>query len=95
MPGRPAVAALSPADHRRQSDSVTTQPAALFAGRDLDIGARVISVGTASALTSASSDVRLDSRGGLIFGLGVPGSPAAAWSGLFLTWMRRRGFLRA
>lgn len=41
------------------------------------------------------TELHLFERGGHGFGLGVPGSPAAAWSGLFLTWMRRRGFLRA
>ncbi|GJE19275.1 alpha/beta hydrolase [Methylobacterium marchantiae] len=50
-----------------------------------------------SALRSAlvPTELHLFERGGHGFGLGVPGSPAAAWSGLFLTWMRRRGFLRA
>lgn len=41
------------------------------------------------------TEMHLFERGGHGFGLGVPGSPAAAWSGLFLTWMRHRGFLRA
>lgn len=41
------------------------------------------------------TELHLFERGGHGFGLGVPGSPAAAWPGLFLTWMRRRGFLRA
>ncbi|KQP51827.1 alpha/beta hydrolase [Methylobacterium sp. Leaf108] len=40
-------------------------------------------------------ELHLFERGGHGYGLGVPGSPAAAWPGLFLTWMRRRGFLRA
>ncbi|MCJ2130696.1 alpha/beta hydrolase [Methylobacterium sp. E-045] len=50
-----------------------------------------------SALRGAlvPTELHLFERGGHGFGLGVPGSPAAAWSGLFLTWMRRRGFLRA
>lgn len=41
------------------------------------------------------TEMHLFERGGHGYGLGVPGSPAAAWPGLFLTWMRRRGFLRA
>lgn len=50
-----------------------------------------------SALRAAliPTEMHLFERGGHGFGLGVPGSPAAAWPGLFLTWMRRRGFLRA
>lgn len=50
-----------------------------------------------SALRNAliPTELHLFERGGHGYGLGVPGSPAAAWPGLFLTWMRRRGFLRA
>jgi acetyl esterase/lipase len=50
-----------------------------------------------SALRAAliPTELHLFERGGHGFGLGVPGSPAAAWPALFLTWMRRRGFLRA
>ncbi|MFH6785784.1 MULTISPECIES: alpha/beta hydrolase [Methylobacterium] len=39
-------------------------------------------------------EMHLFERGGHGFNLGVPGSPAAAWPGLFATWARRRGFIR-
>jgi hypothetical protein len=40
------------------------------------------------------AELHLFERGGHGFGLGVPGSPAAAWPGLFLAWIRLHGFLR-
>ncbi|MGY2051642.1 alpha/beta hydrolase [Methylobacterium sp. JK268] len=40
------------------------------------------------------AEMHLFERGGHGFALGVPGTPAAAWPGLFLTWARRRGFVR-
>ncbi|WP_298962779.1 alpha/beta hydrolase [uncultured Methylobacterium sp.] len=40
------------------------------------------------------TEMHLFEKGGHGFNLGVPGSPAAAWPGLFATWARRRGFLR-
>lgn len=39
-------------------------------------------------------EMHLFERGGHGFGLGMPGAPVAAWSSLFLTWMRGRGLLR-
>ncbi len=39
-------------------------------------------------------EMHLFERGGHGYGLGVPGSPAAAWPNLFLAWMRGRGLLR-
>lgn len=39
------------------------------------------------------SEMHLFERGGHGFGLGTPGTPAAAWPGLFLAWLRVRGFL--
>ena len=41
------------------------------------------------------AEMHLFERGGHGFGLGVPGSPPAAWPGLFAAWGRRRGFIRA
>ncbi|GJE25600.1 alpha/beta hydrolase [Methylobacterium organophilum] len=41
------------------------------------------------------AELHVFERGGHGFGLGVPGSPVAAWPGLFLAWMRGRGLLRA
>ncbi|ACL56293.1 alpha/beta hydrolase [Methylobacterium nodulans] len=40
------------------------------------------------------TEMHLFERGGHGFALGVPGTPAAAWPGLFLAWARRRGFIR-
>ncbi|GJD48895.1 hypothetical protein OPKNFCMD_1621 [Methylobacterium crusticola] len=40
-------------------------------------------------------EMHLFEKGGHGFNLGVPGSPAAAWPGLFATWARRRGLIRA
>ena len=40
-------------------------------------------------------EMHLFERGGHGFGLGVPGSPAAAWPGLIMAWMRGHGLLKA
>ncbi len=40
------------------------------------------------------AELHLFESGGHGFGLGAPGSPAAAWPGLFLAWIRLRGFMR-
>ncbi|SDM72861.1 Acetyl esterase/lipase [Methylobacterium phyllostachyos] len=40
------------------------------------------------------AELHLFERGGHGFGLGLPGTPAAAWSGLFLAWIRLHDFLR-
>ena len=50
-----------------------------------------------SALRAASipAELHVFERGGHGFGLGIAGTPAAAWPTLFLAWMRRRLFLRA
>ena len=40
------------------------------------------------------AELHLFERGGHGFGLGLPGTPAAAWPGLFLAWIRLHGFLR-
>ncbi|MFE1597716.1 alpha/beta hydrolase [Methylobacterium sp. ID0610] len=40
------------------------------------------------------AEMHLFERGGHGFALGVPGTPAAAWPGLFYAWARRRGFVR-
>ncbi len=50
-----------------------------------------------SALRKARvpAELHLFERGGHGFGLGAPGTPAAAWPGLFLAWIRLHGFLRA
>ena len=45
-------------------------------------------------LAQAIDELHLFERGGHGFGLGVPGSPAAAWPGLFLAWIRLHGFIR-
>ncbi|SDA23156.1 Acetyl esterase/lipase [Methylobacterium sp. UNC378MF] len=49
-----------------------------------------------SALRKARvpAELHLFERGGHGFGLGAPGTPAAAWPGLFLAWIRLHGFLR-
>ena len=49
-----------------------------------------------SALRKARvpAELHLFERGGHGFGLGLPGTPAAAWPGLFLAWIRLHGFLR-
>lgn len=39
------------------------------------------------------AELHLFERGGHGFGLGAPGTPAAAWPGLFLAWIRLHGFL--
>ena len=41
------------------------------------------------------AEVHLFERGGHGFNLGVPGSPPAAWPGLFAAWAGRSGFLKA
>jgi len=50
-----------------------------------------------SALRKARvpAELHLFERGGHGFGLGAPGTPVAAWPGLFLAWIRLHGFLRA
>ncbi|MDP4002252.1 alpha/beta hydrolase [Methylobacterium sp. NEAU K] len=50
-----------------------------------------------SALRKARvpAELHLFERGGHGFGLGAPGTPAAAWPGLFLAWIRLHGFLRS
>lgn len=50
-----------------------------------------------SALRAAKipAELHIFERGGHGFGLGVPGTPAAAWPTLFLAWIRGRGLLRA
>ena len=50
-----------------------------------------------SALRKARvpAELHLFERGGHGFGLGKPGTPAAAWPGLFLAWIRLHGFLRS
>ncbi|WP_267420790.1 alpha/beta hydrolase [Methylobacterium sp. GC_Met_2] len=40
------------------------------------------------------AELHLFERGGHGFGLGLPGTPAAAWPGLFLAWIRLHGFIR-
>ncbi|GJD46198.1 hypothetical protein AFCDBAGC_4078 [Methylobacterium cerastii] len=41
------------------------------------------------------AEMHLFERGGHGFGLGPPGTPVAAWPGLFLAWLHVRGFLAA
>jgi acetyl esterase/lipase len=41
------------------------------------------------------AELHLFERGGHGFGLGAPGTPVAAWPGLFLAWIRLHGFLRS
>jgi acetyl esterase/lipase len=50
-----------------------------------------------SALRKARvpAELHLFERGGHGFGLGAPGTPVAAWPGLFLAWIRLHGFLRS
>ena len=40
------------------------------------------------------AELHLFERGGHGFGLGSPGTPVAAWPGLFLAWIRLHGFLQ-
>jgi acetyl esterase/lipase len=49
---------------------------------------------TALRKARVPAELHLFERGGHGFGLGVPGTPAAAWPGLFLAWIRLHGFLR-
>ena len=41
------------------------------------------------------AELHLFEQGGHGFGLGAPGSPAAAWPGLFLAWISLHGFMRS
>jgi acetyl esterase/lipase len=49
---------------------------------------------TALRKARVPAELHLFERGGHGFGLGKPGTPAAAWPGLFLAWIRLHGFLR-
>ncbi|MER2196346.1 alpha/beta hydrolase [Methylobacterium brachiatum] len=48
---------------------------------------------TALRKARVPAELHLFERGGHGFGLGAPGTPAAAWPGLFLAWIRLHGFL--
>ncbi|QGY06065.1 alpha/beta hydrolase [Methylobacterium mesophilicum SR1.6/6] len=49
---------------------------------------------TALRKARVPAELHLFERGGHGFGLGAPGTPVAAWPGLFLAWIRLHGFLR-
>ena len=91
-----------PSEARRRAYSVDTQvtertpPTFLVQASDDPIAVTDHPLIMFAALRAAKvpAELHVFERGGHGFGLGVPGSPAAAWPGLFLAWIRGRGLLR-
>ena len=92
----------NPSDAQRRAYSVDAQvtkrspPVFLAQAADDPVGTVDHPLRMYNALRAAGVPVEMHlfERGGHGFGLGVPGAPAAAWAGLFLTWIRARGFRR-
>lgn len=92
----------NPSDAQRRAYSVDAQvtrrapPVFLAQAADDPVGTVDHPLLMYAALRAAQVPVELHlfERGGHGFGLGVPGSSTAAWSSLFLTWVRARGLLR-
>ncbi|MET0257519.1 MAG: alpha/beta hydrolase [Methylobacterium sp.] len=92
----------NPSDAQRRAYSVDAQvtrrapPTFLAQAADDPVGTVDHPLRMYDALRAAGVPVEMHlfERGGHGFGLGVPGAPAAAWAGLFLTWIRARGFMR-
>lgn len=92
----------NPSDAQRRAYSVDAQvtrrspPTFLAQASDDPVGTVDHPLLMYNALRAAgvAVEMHLFERGGHGFGLGVPGAPTAAWAGLFLSWIRARGFMR-
>lgn len=103
MTSRRVLVGDDPPDARRRAYSVEVQvnartpPVFMVQASDDRIAVTDHPLLMYAALRAAKvpTEMHLFERGGHGFGLGVPGSPAAAWPALFMAWMRGHGLLKS
>jgi acetyl esterase/lipase len=103
MSSRRVLVGDDPPDARRRAYSVEVQvnartpPVFMVQASDDRIAVTDHPLLMYAALRAAKVPVEMHlfERGGHGFGLGVPGSPAAAWPALFMAWMRGHGLLKS
>ncbi|HEV2545673.1 MAG TPA: alpha/beta hydrolase [Methylobacterium sp.] len=103
MSSRRVLVGDDPPDARRRAYSVEVQvnertpPVFMVQASDDRIAVTDHPLLMYAALRAAKvpAEMHLFERGGHGFGLGVPGSPAAAWPALFMAWMRGHGLLKS